>query len=166
MGKVYLLDSNVFIEAANRYYAFDICPGFWDWLDQVCPDRDVCSIEPVYRELADKSDQLAVWVKDRKEPGRFLQVDDDNTQQHFKEIARTIQAGPADNAAKRKFLAGADPWLVAKALTEGATVVTHEVVVPAETRKRVSLANVCRDFGVTFIDSFALLRHHGAVFRL
>ena len=26
----YLLDSNVFIEAKNRYYAFDICPGFWE----------------------------------------------------------------------------------------------------------------------------------------
>ncbi|MBF0147506.1 MAG: DUF4411 family protein [Magnetococcales bacterium] len=29
----YLLDSNVFIEAKNRYYAFDICPGFWEWMN-------------------------------------------------------------------------------------------------------------------------------------
>ncbi|MBF0436614.1 MAG: DUF4411 family protein [Magnetococcales bacterium] len=25
---MFLLDSNVFIEAKNRYYGFDICPGF------------------------------------------------------------------------------------------------------------------------------------------
>ena len=27
---MYLIDSNVFIEAKNRYYAFDIAPGFWE----------------------------------------------------------------------------------------------------------------------------------------
>ncbi len=30
---MYLFDANVFIEAKNRYYAFDICPGFWEWMD-------------------------------------------------------------------------------------------------------------------------------------
>lgn len=30
---MFLLDANVFIEAKNRYYGFDICPGFWRWLD-------------------------------------------------------------------------------------------------------------------------------------
>ncbi len=28
----YLLDSNVFIEAKRRYYGFDFCPAFGDWL--------------------------------------------------------------------------------------------------------------------------------------
>ena len=28
----YLLDANVFIEAKKRYYGFDFCPGFWQWL--------------------------------------------------------------------------------------------------------------------------------------
>lgn len=31
---MYLIDSNVLIEAKNRYYAFDIAPGFWTWLEQ------------------------------------------------------------------------------------------------------------------------------------
>jgi hypothetical protein len=30
---MFLLDSNVFIQAKNFYYGFDICPGFWKWLD-------------------------------------------------------------------------------------------------------------------------------------
>jgi len=29
----YLLDTNVFIEAKNRYYGFGFCPAFWDWID-------------------------------------------------------------------------------------------------------------------------------------
>jgi hypothetical protein len=28
----YLLDANIFIEAKNHHYGFDLCPGFWDWL--------------------------------------------------------------------------------------------------------------------------------------
>jgi len=32
---VYVLDANVFIEAARRYYAFDIAPKFWDTLIQL-----------------------------------------------------------------------------------------------------------------------------------
>lgn len=30
----YFVDANVLIEAKNRYYAFDIAPGFWKWLNQ------------------------------------------------------------------------------------------------------------------------------------
>ena len=29
---VYVLDANIFIEAKQRYYAFDVCPGFWEAL--------------------------------------------------------------------------------------------------------------------------------------
>lgn len=31
---MHLVDANVLIEAKNRYYAFDIAPGFWAWLEQ------------------------------------------------------------------------------------------------------------------------------------
>ncbi len=33
-GKRYVLDANVFIDAHQNYYAFDICPGFWNALIQ------------------------------------------------------------------------------------------------------------------------------------
>ena len=42
---MYLLDTNVFIEAKNRYYAFDIAPGFWTWLDTAHQKSLACSIE-------------------------------------------------------------------------------------------------------------------------
>ncbi|MCG7301294.1 DUF4411 family protein [Brevibacterium ravenspurgense] len=44
---MYLLDANVLIEAKNRYYAFDIAPGFWDWLHQAHLQSLACSIEAV-----------------------------------------------------------------------------------------------------------------------
>ncbi len=163
---MYLLDSNVFIEAARRYYAYDICPGFWEWLDLACPGEDVYSIKPVYEELVRGSDDLATWVKGRRDDGRFLPVDDGTTQQHLARVAQVIENGHEKPAAKHKFLAGADPWLVAKALTIRATVVTHERTLADNATSRISIANVCRDFSVPFIDTFALLRDHGAAFHL
>jgi len=48
---MFLVDANVLIEAKNRYYGFDIAPGFWDWLDMANGRSIVCSIEPVRMEL-------------------------------------------------------------------------------------------------------------------
>ena len=28
----YFLDADVFIQAKNLHYGFDLCPAFWDWL--------------------------------------------------------------------------------------------------------------------------------------
>jgi predicted nucleic acid-binding protein len=44
---MYLVDANVLIEAKNRYYAFDIAPGFWKWLDHAHANSLACSIDAV-----------------------------------------------------------------------------------------------------------------------
>lgn len=90
---MFLTDANVFIEAKNRYYDFDICPGFWDWMDAQVPEMKVCSIKPVYNELAGGGDSLSRWVKDRRADGRFLKVDDVAAQTFFARVAATVQAG-------------------------------------------------------------------------
>jgi hypothetical protein len=162
---MYLLDSNIFIQAKNFYYGFDICPGFWDWMDQAVAGCDARSIVTVYDELADGNDDLAVWIKDRKGDGRFLDVSDTPTQLVFRDIAAAVHRGPYQIPAKAHFLAKADPWLVAKAKVMGATVVTHEKAA-TDAKKRVPLPNICDDFKVPYIDTFALLRSHTASFRL
>lgn len=71
----YLLDSNVFIEAKNRYYAFDVCPGFWDWMDHVVAGGDVLSLAMVREELLAGNDELAKWIGVRKQAQCFLGAD-------------------------------------------------------------------------------------------
>ena len=45
------MDSDVFIAAKNRYYAFDICPGFWKSLVYHCGVGEIRSIDKVRSEL-------------------------------------------------------------------------------------------------------------------
>jgi hypothetical protein len=159
----YLFDSNVFIEAKNRYYAFDICPGFWDWMDHIVAAQ-VGSIIPVRDELCQGRDDLATWVNARRGRSWFLKVDDKATQQQFAQIAAYVQKGPYKTPAKVQFLAGADPWLIAKAKVVGATVVTHEVLAP-DALKRVPIPNICVAFNVPYINTFDALRSLAASFK-
>ncbi|WP_371440559.1 DUF4411 family protein [Aeromonas hydrophila] len=54
-------------------------------------------------------------------------------------------------------MAKADPWLIAKAMTLGATVVSNESHVDALSRK-VKVPNICQTFDVPCISTFKLLK--------
>ena len=72
---MYVLDTNVFIDAANAYYAFDLAPGYWDFLVQLFDSHHAVSIKSVYDELDDASDDdpLKAWVKQNRQ--HFLAPD-------------------------------------------------------------------------------------------
>lgn len=161
----YLLDANVFIEAKNRYYAFDICPGFWTWLDAAGASGMVATIAPVRDELIAGRDELADWMRARRDAAWVADVRDHDTQRCFREVAAAVQAGPWSSQGKAHFLSGADPWLVAKAMAMDATVVTHETF-SAEARRRVPLPNLCAEFGRPFVNTFDVLRRLAGSFVL
>jgi len=41
----------------------DICPAYWDWLDQQFDQGELASIDMVGRELKAGDDALAKWAK-------------------------------------------------------------------------------------------------------
>jgi hypothetical protein len=69
-GANYVLDANVLIEAHKRYYAFDICPGYWSALVDRHNGGQVSSIDRVRDELLDQSDALSDWA--RRLPSTFF----------------------------------------------------------------------------------------------
>jgi len=123
---MYLLDSNVLIQAKNFYYRFDIFPMFWGWLESEAQKGTLASIFPVYEEVAKGTDELSKWVKARRRDRWFLPVDDEATQLALSDIAAWVMNSHFKDQAKTDFLSVADPWLVAKAVSLGATVVTHK----------------------------------------
>lgn len=152
----YLLDSNTFVEAKNRYYNMTVCPAYWEWLLQKHASNDVASISMVGDELKKGDDELAAWVKDN--PGIFESVDDEETQECFVNVAEFV-ASRSDRmklGAVEDFLSGADPWLVAKAMATGCIVVTHERYHP-DVIKKFLIPNVCEYFGIGWINTFDLL---------
>lgn len=129
----YLLDADTLIQAKNEYYGFELCPGFWDWLDQQNQAGRVFSVQAVKEELERGNDKLAVWAKNRN--SEFFLPVDARTSGAMAAVSGWVQAGDFRDDAKRIFLAGADPWLIAHASAHGHSVVTLEVHVEGERRK-------------------------------
>jgi hypothetical protein len=73
----YLLDANVFIEARRRYYGFDFCPGFWEWIIEANRRGSVFSVERVRDQLIGPGDELDEWV--RALPAEFFLPADGGT---------------------------------------------------------------------------------------
>ena len=124
----------------------------------------VMSIDNVYLELTDSNDELSVWAKEKK--SHFISVSDKETQNKFTEIANfVVSQSDKSQADIANFLSKADPWIVAKAATMDATVVTHEALVPANSKK-VKIPNICREFGVEHINTYQMLLKLQAKFVL
>jgi hypothetical protein len=142
----------------------EFCPAYWDWLDIQYNQGLLCSISSVYDELAYYGDDLTIWVKDRKD--HFIPISDDDTQNKYSEIVQFVYDLEGKNPAKvANFLSKADPWLIAKACTSGATIVTHERLVD-DNCKDIKIPNICKDFNVQYMSTFQLLQTLKARFIL
>jgi hypothetical protein len=160
------LDANVFIEAKNGAYGFDICPGFWSFLDSQVALGAIRSPKMVYHELTDSDghrDELARWIMGRREVGLCVAP----TQEVQEAYRRVVDYVCANNAQPFfvEFLRGADGWLVAHALVGKGVVVTHEARWRPNSKK-IRIPQVCAAFDVPCIDTYRMLRDLKAEFSM
>jgi hypothetical protein len=158
----YLLDANIFIQAKNLHYGFDFCPAFWDWLILQNDAGVVFSIEKVGDELAAGADELAQWAAARGE--KLFLKPTNKLLAALPAVSTWVAAQSYEPAAVNTFLQVADFYLVAHALAEGYTVVTHEV--PTDSVKKIKIPNVCIGMGVKVMSPYEMLRTERARFIL
>ncbi|MCY4332590.1 MAG: DUF4411 family protein [Cyanobacteria bacterium MAG CAR1_bin_15] len=149
----YLLDTNVFIQASNREYGFDVCPGFWDWLIEKNQSGLVASIGKVAEEIR-KDEPLVAWVRERGN-GFFLE-EDDAMMGKLQVVSRWATSKGYKNEALRKFFKGADYYLIAYALAHDYIVVTHEVY--SRNNKSIKIPNVCEGLRLRCMNPYKMLR--------
>lgn len=158
----YVLDANVFIEAARRYYAFDIVPAFWQALTKLASNGRVMSIDRVKAELVRGKDELAEWA-DGQFHQWFVSTNDVDLLDAYRQIMIWAQSqSQFTDEAKAEFARAdnADAWMVAYGSAKGCIVVTHEQLDP-NVRRRIPIPNVCHAFGVSYVDTFQMLRALG-----
>jgi hypothetical protein len=161
------LDANTFIEAKKRYYAFDFCPAFWSWLDREKEAGRLICIRPIYDEIADGGDELAIWIKDRRRHAWLSAIDAEEVQLAYRRVVAHVD-GRRDHytpAAVDQFLRSPDAWLIAFCLAHGHKLVTHEISEPNR-RNKVKIPDVCNALGVAWADTFEALRELRAQFVL
>lgn len=157
---MYLLDANAFIEASRLYYAFDIAPGFWNWLGDGRLSGQVGSIDAVGDEITSGTGDLVTWAASL--PARFWMVDTDEV------VVAMAQVATWANDPMRRYrqeavdelMGSADLKLIAHAMISGATAVTREQPAPAS-RKRIKIPDVCNAVQVSWTDPFTAYRALG-----
>ena len=154
---VYVLDANVFMEAARRYYAFDLAPGFWRGLEQYASTGRIKSIDKVKQELDKGKDDLAEWANTEFKDAFATTNRQDVIDAYARIMAWAANRDQYTDAAKHKFASGADGWLVAFAETCGGVIVTHEMPAP-QSRNKIKIPEVSDRFGVDYVDTFTMLR--------
>ena len=163
-SRKYVLDSNIFIQASNTYYGFELCPGFWTGLIRAHEKKQVFSIDRVkneiYRPTNDKSkdpDAITQWITKNVPDTFFKQTQDQAVYDEFQAMIEWVQSEPQFKlAAKTEFATVADGWIVAYAKANSLAVVTHEEYAPGA-QKRVPMPNVCLEFGVPYFNTFEML---------
>ena len=157
VGKPFLLDANVFIQAHKSYYGFDICPGFWLALLRQHEAKRLYSIDKIKAELLAQDDALSKWAKNATTGTFFKQTTDKDVADAFRDLMKWVQSEGFPDQAKSAFADAADGWLVAYAKVNGLILVTHEAYKP-DAKNRVLIPNLCVEFDVDWCNTFEMLR--------
>lgn len=165
-SKRYVLDANAFIEAENKFYTPNLCPGYWKALIVQHENGRVFSIDKVLKELTDKGDWLSDWATDTVPATFFRKTQDQAVVKAFQAMVTWVNSVPQFMpAAKAEFAAVADGWLIAFAKVNKLIVVTHEEYAP-DAQRKVPIPNVCLEFNVECVNTFEMLEDLGVRFIL
>jgi hypothetical protein len=143
-----------------------IAPIFWKELVEHASNGRLLSIDRVKNELVKGKDELEEWARSEFHK-YFVSTADSGVIEAYREIINwAMDQKQFTNDAKYNFAkeGNADAWLVAYAKAKGGVVVTHEKYDP-KIKRKIKIPNVCRAFGITYIDTFDMLRQLGVVFQ-
>ncbi|HCY77516.1 MAG TPA: DUF4411 domain-containing protein [Ignavibacteriales bacterium] len=146
----YCLDTNVLIEAWQKYYSPKFCPDYWDILNELGSKGIIFIPEAVNEEIIRTEDELSAWLKKSTIPIYSIT---ESVQKCLQNIFAKdpLHKNLVDNIKSRSL---ADPWVIAHALNESAIVVTKENKETALNTKRIKIPNVCDNMGVRWINDF------------
>lgn len=154
----FVIDSNVLIQAKNRYYAFDVCTGFWNAIDSHASSGKIVTVEPVLDEILDGDDNLSEWLDKRRVNHTIIDISDKGIQDSYSTLINWVfNSSQFQDAAKSEYADSADGWIMAYAHAYNHKVVTHESY-HKNVKKRVPIPNVCKEFNIKYTNTFEMLR--------
>lgn len=139
---MYVFDTSPLITLFNNYYRARF-PSLWSQFDALVASGSIVSTREVWREIEDGSvDTLRQWAA-----GQQSLFASPNAQEAAAVAQIYSVAHFQQNIEQQKLLKGgrnADPFVIARAMTERRTVVTMELLKP----NAAKIPNICRHFGV------------------
>lgn len=143
------------LTALRRLYPRDLFAPIWDFVGDLADVGALCSVEEVLVELRAQDDEVLEWAE--LHTNMFYPLD-----LSIQAQAKTILSSHTGLYDYKKRTSSADPFLIALAYLQKATLVTEE---KPSTGARPSIPDVCRDYGVECVNLLELLRLEGLRLR-
>jgi len=150
------LDANVFIRPQREgFYGLRLAPSFWRLIEDRSALGTLASPRQVFVELANFMDELSAWANERRDSGLFVDPSQEDQENLTKVADYVNQNYPGRKAAE--FLGGADPWVIAHAITDAGIIVSFEsrVSIDSQTPK---VPNVAQAFHIETITLYRMLQ--------
>lgn len=164
MDKQYAIDADVFISASRLYYPFDIAPAFWRQLVEKGSNKIVL-IDKIKDEILRNEDQLSEWLQENSSSFLIRTSMDPKVIESYRRIISFVsESSHYRQIAKFEFAEAADSWLCAHASAYSYVIVTEERYEP-NSRKRVKIPNVCKEFAIDYINRIQFIRELGIKFE-
>ena len=154
---IYLLDTNVIIDANRDYYPMDRVPEFWDWLIEKGNHGVIKIPNEMFFEISIGTDKLAEWIKGKEIRDSLILDEEVNSEL----LSRIINEGYGSDLSDIEVAdIGRDPFLIAYALNskEPRVVVTTETSKPSRSRGKRKIPDVCKDFDISCINTYELIK--------
>ena len=158
MPVLYLFDANVLIDANRDYYPIERVPEFWDWMLEMGKLGRIKIPKEFYEEVIASKDIKDPLVERLRSYKETLVLDEEVD---VDQVTRVLEHGYASDLNDEELIKiGRDPFLVAYALVDSQNrcVVTTERSRPSRRRANRKLPDVCDDFNVRCIHTFALIQ--------
>ncbi len=158
---LYVLDTNIFIQAHRAFYPLDIAKSFWNTITELAADEKIISIDKVKAEIDKNDDELTEWI-DTNLPEKFFKPTD--TEKVLTEYALMApwaesKSDHYQRGAIDEFLdfENADAWLVSYCKSTGDTLVTQESSKPGQ-KNRIPIPQACQQFDVRYCNMIEMFR--------
>ncbi len=160
MNRVYVIDSNFFIQAHRVYYPLDVAYSFWQKVKQLARKGKIISIDKVKDEIFDHNDELEKWCKENL-PDSFFKDSSSSISEYRQVTAWAISKN--DHflpKALSEFLDAneADAFMVAFVLNNPNNVlVTQEISEPFR-KNKVKIPDACIALDVQYLNVMDMFR--------
>ena len=159
--KIYVLDSNFFIQAHRVSYPLDIAYSFWNKVKQLAEEGKIISIDKVKNEIYKNEDSLKKWCVENL-PSDFFK-DISQVMSAYTEVIEWANTKSIHytHSAMSEFLNAdeADAFIVAYALAnkEIRIVVTQEISAPSK-RNKIKIPEACDALKVHYVNMIGMFR--------
>ena len=163
--ETFLIDSNSFMDSSNRYYSFDLAPGFWNQLTPHINSGRIVILDMVKTEVTNGNDELSDWMSKLNSPIKDHR--ENAIIKKYAEVLEFVRKNPCyQEAALHEWaqsnIAGA--WLIATAAVHGYTLITFEKSAQPNRNspsKNAKIPDVAAAFDVKIDNLFYMMRQLG-----